>query len=113
MYSPKSEVYKALKTLGCHCVQGSQASFNDGEIPAITFRIGSQSTNLDHDLEIADEVIEMVVDIWADDSVTTTRILNEVEATMRKLHYRLSYSADIPAPTGALFHTSARFTTVR
>lgn len=113
MYTPKTEVYNTLKALGYHCLQGSQATFNDGEVPAITFRIGSQSAELDHDLAIGAESVEMIVDIWADDSVTATRILSEVVDAMREIHYRLTYSADVPAPTGALFHTTARFTTIR
>lgn len=114
MYNPKPEIYSTLNALGYYCRQGSQAAFSDGQVPAITFRIDENSIEqLDHDIEIARQRIVVIVDIFADDSVTTSRILGEVEEAMRGIHYRMSYSSDIPAPAEALCHTNARFVITR
>lgn len=113
MYQPKADIFAALKSLGHYCAQGGQAVFGDKQVPAITFRIGNNSVERDLDNEIAGQAITVVVDIWADDSVTATTILGEVEEVMRGLKYRLSYSADVPAPVGALQHITTRFETFR
>lgn len=112
MYIPKAQLQKTLSSLGYHCHQGAQASFADKEIPAITFRVDSNSTNLDLDNQISSQNISVVVDIWADDSVTASRVLSEVEEVMRTDGYHLTYSADVPQPKGCLFHINCRFTTV-
>jgi len=69
--------------------------------------------DLNLDNEIRRQDITATVDVWADDSPTASRILGEVEAKMRSIGYRLSYSADVPAPAGALYHINCRFDTVR
>lgn len=112
MYTPKTQIYTKLKALGYYCHQGAQAVFADNEVPAITFRVDNNSVNLDLDNEIASQDIDVVVDIWADDSVTASRILSETEGAMRELGYRLTYSADVPSPEGCLFHINCRFVTV-
>lgn len=112
MYQPKEELYKTLKALGYYCRQGAQATFADGELPAITFRIENNSVELLLDNTISHQDITATVDIWADDSKTASSILTEVESALRGIGYRMSYSADVPAPTGALFHTNCRFETL-
>ena len=112
MFTPKSQIYQKLQSLNYYCHQGAQATFADNEVPAITFRIDNNSVNLDLDNEIASQDIEVVIDIWSDDSVTASRILSEVEGDMRELGYRLTYSADVPSPEGCLFHINCRFVTV-
>lgn len=112
MFIPKAQLQKALSSLGYYCHQGAQASFTDNEVPAITFRVDNNSTNLDLDNEISSQDISVVVDIWADDSVTSSRILSEVEEVMRAEGYCLTYSADVPQPKGCLFHINCRFITV-
>lgn len=111
MHLPKQEIYQALNTLGYTTVQGAQSVFN--EAPAITFRIADNSTNLDLDNEIASQDIVAVVDIFADDSPTASGILSQAEAKMRSIGYRLSYSADVPSPEGALYHINSRFEAIR
>lgn len=111
MYIPKPQVYEALKALGYYCHQGAQAVFADDEVPAITFRVDNNSANLDLDNEIASQDIEVVIDVWADDSPTASKILSETEEAMRKIGYRLSYSADVPSPEGSLAHINCRFIT--
>ena len=114
MYNPKPEIYNTLKALGYYCRQGAQAVFAEDQVPAITFRIDDNSIDqIDHDLDIASQTISVIVDIYANDSVTTSRILGEVEEAMRGIHYRMPYSSDIPAPAEALCHTNARFAITR
>lgn len=113
MFTPKSEIYAKLNTLGYYCHQGAQAVFADNEVPAITFRIDNNSVNLDLDNEIASQDVEAVVDIWADDSVTASSILSSVEGAMREIGYRMTYSADVPSPEGCLFHINCRFITIK
>lgn len=113
MYTPKAEIYEALNDLGYYCRQGQQAVFTDQQLPAITFRIDNNSVNLYLSNDIESQNITAVVDLWANDSPTTSEMLTEVEGVMRGLGYRLSYSADVPAPAGALYHTNCRFDTLR
>lgn len=113
MYLPKADVFEALVNLGHHCVQGGQAVFSDNQVPAITFRVDNNSVTRDLDNEIASQDITVTVDIWADDSVTASNILSQVEGTMRGLSYQLTYSADVPSPVGALQHITTRFSTLR
>lgn len=112
MFTPKVQLQKALSSLGYYCHQGAQASFADNEIPAITFRIDNNSVNLDLDNQIASQDINVVVDVWADDSITASKILSEAEEVMRVNGYHLTYSADVPQPKGCLFHINCRFITV-
>lgn len=112
MYIPKTQIYDKLKALGYYCHQGAQAVFADEEVPAITFRIDNNSVNLDLDNNIASQDIEVVIDIWADDSPTASSILSKVEEAMRSIGYRLTYSADVPSPDGCLFHHNCRFVTI-
>jgi hypothetical protein len=113
MFAPKSEIYETLNQLGYFCLQGSQAVFSDGQVPAITFRIDNNSVELDLGNEVASQDITATVDIWADDSPTTSRMLGEVETAMRSIGYRMTYSADVPSPQGALTHVNCRFDTIR
>lgn len=112
MFKPKSEIYNKLKTLpGVTVRQGAQTVFAD--TPAVTFRLDNNAVNLDLDKNIASQDIAVAVDIWADDSPTASNLLSEVEAKMRELNYRLSFSADVPAPEGALYHIATRFEAAR
>lgn len=113
MFLPKSEIYEALKALGYYCLQGAQATFNDDQIPAITLRIDNNSINLDLDNDISSQDITVTVDIWADDSNTASKILSQAEEAMRAVGYRMTYSADIPSPKGALFHIQCRFSGIK
>jgi len=107
MELPKAEIFSALAALGYECRQGSQAVFANP--PAITFYVANNSVDLDLDNEISSQEVTVVVDIFADDSPTASRILSEVEIAMRNLGYRLSFSADVPSPEGALYHITTRF----
>ena len=113
MFAPKEEIYAALAGLGYYCRQSSQAVITDTEVPAITFRIDSNSVNTDLDNEIASQEVIVAVDIWTDDSSEGTRILSEVEQAMRSLHYRLSNSADVPQPTGCSNHITCQFIAIK
>ncbi len=111
LYNPKKEVYTALKALGYTCVQGNQAIFN--KTPAITFNIGDNVPTYDLEKDIAKFDVEMNVDVWADDSVTASRVAKEVESAMRGIDYLMNYLADIPRPEGALYHIAMRFDAIK
>jgi len=113
MYTPKTDIYNALKALGYYCHQGSQSVFADSEIPAITFRVDGNSVNLDMDNEISSQDIDVAVDIWTDDSSEGSIILGEVEEKMRSLNYRLTNSADVAQPDGCLNRITCRFIAVK
>lgn len=109
MYLPKSDVYNSLKTLNYYVSQTQPTEFN--ELPAITFRVGDNSVNLDLDNTIISQDIEIIIDIWAEDSVTASMVLSQVEEKMREINYNMSFSSDIPN-IGNLYHINCRFTTI-
>lgn len=106
MYLPKSDVYNSLKSLNYYVSQSQPSTFN--ELPAIIFSVGNNSITYDLDNNIGTQDIEVIVDIWAEDSVTASKVLSEVEQTMRLQNYRMSFSSDIPN-TGNLYHINCRF----
>lgn len=109
MYLPKTDIYNSLKTLNYYVSQTQPTEFTD--LPAITFRIGDNSVNLNLDNEIISQDIEVIIDIWAEDSVTASNVLSQVEETMRQLKYQMSFSNDVPN-IGNLYHINCRFTTI-
>lgn len=109
MYLPKTDIYNGLKTLNYYVSQTQPTEFTD--LPAITFRIGDNSVNLNLDNEIISQDIDVIIDIWAEDSVTASNVLSQVEETMRQLKYKMSYSSDVPN-IGNLYHINCRFTTI-
>ena len=109
MYLPKSDVYNSLKTLKYYVSQTQPTEFND--LPAITFRVGDNSVNLDLDNTIISQDIEIIIDIWAEDSVTASTVLSQVEEVMRQINYNMSFSSDVPN-VGNLYHINCRFTTI-
>ena len=109
MYLPKSDVYNSLKTLNYYVSQTQPTEFND--LPAITFRVGDNSVNLDLDNTIISQDIEIIIDIWAEDSVTASMVLSQVEGKMREINYNMSFSSDVPN-IGNLYHINCRFTTI-
>lgn len=106
MYLPKSDIYNSLKKLNYYVSQSQPNIFNN--LPAIVFNVGNNSINYDLDNNIGTQDIEVIVDIWAEDSVTASKVLSEVEQTMRLQNYRMSFSGDIPN-TGNLYHINCRF----
>ncbi len=108
MYLPKSDIYNSLNTLGYFVSQTQPPTFND--LPAIIFRVGNNGINVDLDNTIISQDIEIIVDIWAEDSVTASTVLSQVEDIMRRNNYIMSFSNDVPN-IGNLFHINNRFTT--
>ena len=106
MYLPKAEIYNSLKTLGYPVTQTQPAEFTD--LPAITFSVGNNSVAADLDGNIATQDIEMQIDIWAEDSVTASTALTQVEELMRSNLYIMSFSNDVPN-AGNLYHIVCRF----
>lgn len=113
MFNPKTEIFQALSAISLDytVMQGTQAEFNS--TPAITYWIGDNSPEYDLSKAIAKQDIEVVVDVFADDSITVSRIVGEVEAAMREIDYLLTTSTDVPNPEGALYHANLRFSAVK
>ena len=109
MYLPKTDVYNGLKTLGYFVAQTQPAVFTD--LPAVIFSVGNNAVSTDLDGEISSQDIEIQIDIWAEDSVTASTVLSQVEELMRSNLYILSFSNDVPN-AGNLYHIVCRFTKI-
>ena len=109
MYLPKKDVFNSLKELGYYVSQTQPPTFN--ELPAIIFSVGSNTVNTDLDNNILSQDLEIVVDIWAEDSVTASNVLSQVEEKMRLNLYNMSFSNDVPN-IGNLYHIATRFTKI-
>ena len=109
MYLPKSDVYNILKSINSnyYVSQTQPATFN--ELPAIIFSVGNNSINTDLNNTILSQDIEIIIDIWAEDSITASNVLSQVEEAMRLNLYNMSYSNDVPN-IGNLYHIYSRFT---
>ena len=106
MYLPKTDVYNSLKALPYHVSQSKPAVFT--ELPAVTFGVGNNAITTDLDGSIASQDIEITLDIWAEDSVTASTVLSEVEEIMRSNNYIMSFSNDIPNISD-VHHIACRF----
>ena len=109
MYLPKRDIYNSLSTLNYFVSQTQPATFED--LPAIIFNVGNNSVDVDLNNTIISQDIEVNIDIWAEDSVTASNVLNQVEEIMRQLGYNMSYSSDVPNICN-LYHINCRFTTI-
>ena len=107
MYLPKSDVYNSLKQLNYYVSQTQPAVFS--ELPAIIFSVGNNVLDYDLDNNIISQDLEIIIDIWAENSVTASKVLSKVEEIMRLNLYKMSYSNDVPN-NGNLFHILNRFT---
>lgn len=108
MYLPKTDIKNSLSTLNYKVMQSTQANFN--ELPIITFEILDNNISLFLDNSISYQTIIIKIDLWSDDSITTSNMLNEVEGIMRKNGYKLEFSSDVPNVDKSIFHTTTRFT---
>ena len=106
MYLPKTDVYNSLKALPYYVSQTHPAIFTD--LPAIIFSVGNNAVSADLDGEISSQDIEIQIDIWAEDSVTASTVLSQVEEIMRSNLYIMSFSNDVPNVSN-LYHTVCRF----
>lgn len=106
MYIPKSDIYNSLKELPYYVSQTHPAIFTD--LPAIIFSVGNNAITTDLDGDIARQDVEIQIDIWAEDSVTASEILSQVEEKMRSNLYIMSFSNDVPNISN-LYHTACRF----
>ena len=106
MYLPKTDVFNSLKTLNYFVSQTQPPIFAD--LPAIIFSVGNNAVSTDLDGEIASQDIEIMIDIWAEDSVTASTVLSQVEELMRSNLYIMSFSNDVPNVSN-LHHIACRF----
>lgn len=112
MYLPKSDIYanlNDLKTIDYSVKQASQCVFD--ELPTVTFQVSTNKLRLDLNNDIAAQDIEITIDIWADDSLTASNVLSDVEKTMRYIGYKLTSSTDVPN-IDSIFHIVSRFQTI-
>ena len=107
MYLPKTEVYNSLKELPYYVSQTQPAIFTD--LPAIIFSVGNNSVSADLDGKISIQDIEIQIVICAEDSVTASTILSQVEEKLRSNLYIMSFSNDVPNVSN-LYHIVCRFT---
>ena len=107
MYLPKADVYDSLKVLPYFVAQTKPAVFT--ELPAVIFNVGNNAITADLDGAILSQDIEIQIDIWAEDSVTASSVLSQVENIMRSNQYIMSFSNDVPN-AGNLQHIVSRFT---
>lgn len=110
MYIPKSEIFNILSTLSYNVSQAHQSVFNT--LPSITFRVEDNSIDLDLDNIIQSQNIIVIIDIWAEDSITASQILKEVENKMRENNYSLVTSKDVPN-NDEIYHIYSRFFTIK
>ena len=106
MYLPKTDVYDSLKALPYFVAQTQPAVFT--ELPAVIFNVGNNAITTDLDGAIASQDIEIKVDVWAEDSITASLVLSQVEEIMRSNKYIMSFSNDVPN-AGNLYHIANRF----
>jgi len=106
MYLPKADITNLLKQLSYFVSQNQPAVFN--ELPAIIFKINNNSITTDLDNNILSQDIEIIIDIYAEDSITASKVLSEVEEILRNDLYNMTFSGDIPN-TSNLYHINARF----
>lgn len=111
MYLPKHDIYTALSTIPSVTVlQGSQKTIVN--VPAITFFISDNTTELDLSNEISNQNIEVTIDIWAQNSTDADGLLTQIETNIRALGYRLSYCTDVPDPEN-ICHINTRFSGIK
>lgn len=116
MYNPKPEVYETLKALGYSCSQGRQAVFEEDKLPAITFTLGNKTGRYELDKTARAYDVEVVVDVWGNESAVVSRVAGEAEAAMLEIDYLLTYCADIPPDLeteGSLYHIQMRFGAIK
>lgn len=106
MYLPKTDVYNSLKALPYYVSQTKPPVFT--ELPAITFGVGNNAITTDLDGDISSQDIEITLDIWAEDSVTASTVLSQVEQIMRSNNYIMSFSNDVPNISN-VHHIACRF----
>ena len=109
MYLPKTDVYNSLKELPYYVAQSKPAVFTN--LPAVTFGVGNNAISTDLDGDISSQDIEITLDIWAEDSVTASTVLSEVEEIMRSNNYTMSFSNDVPNISN-IHHIACRFTKI-
>ena len=108
MKNVKAQIYKILKNEFKNVMQQNGNIFN--ELPCVTFYISDNSLGLTLDNEIAEQYITVIIDIWTKTSKEGIEMLEILESIMRKEHYKLDFSADIPQDN-QIYHTTTRFTT--
>lgn len=106
MYLPKTELYNLLSSLGYQVYQVRPEIIS--VFPCITFNVSKSEMFIDLDKEIGYQQMMFNIDIWANSSVESSEILQEVEELLRGNSYRLYDSYDVTDPDG-YSHIASRF----
>lgn len=113
MYEPKVDICNSLKTIeGVEVYQKKPKKFLTDKLPAVTFFVLRNETNLNLDNEIATQDLAIQIDVWADRSTEATNTLKQIEAVMRENFYTLRFSQDFDDPSG-LNRITTRFEKIR
>lgn len=111
MYLPKADIYAVLKNINnSYYVSQTQPPVFE-VLPAIIFRVDNNIINTDLDNNITHQNVDITVDIWADDSVTASNVLSEVEEALRNNQWQMTNSMDVPN-IGNVFHIVSRFSNI-
>lgn len=102
LYLPKTDILNILKTLPYSVGQPNQTVFS--ELPTITFLIDDNTPLYGLKNEILSQTIRVIIHMWAEDSVTASTMLKEIEALMRQNGYLLKNSKDIPNIDNSVYH---------
>lgn len=106
----KSQIYTALSSLSAKypVLQASDNVF--ASFPSITYFV-ENNYNTDHDNEVYGK-INLVIDIWTENSVDCYTILQELGVVLNEIGYQLSSSNDVPNEDKTIYHLNAQFTTI-
>ena len=107
IYEPKADLYAALTTLGYPVMQSSESDFS--ELPCITFYITGNDASYTLDNQIASQTVEVVIDIWSENTEDISQIFKDLEVLMRSNFYKLNYSSDVPNIDNNVHHMTTRF----
>lgn len=109
---PKAEIYAILQEVA---VAGLEIEVYQERpeviesFPCMTFRISNNVPQYDLDKSIGKQDIIVIIDIWAETSVDSGKVLVALESKMKEYNYLLAFNGDVPDPEGNS-HITTQFT---
>lgn len=115
-YEPSTDVYNLLQEVATAC--GATVDMGEPEtvtaMPAFTYFVPSNEPTYTHDVAIGKQVIEIVIDIWAEDMQTANTMLSTLVATFNTARYMLTLANDVPDPsTNRVAHKHTTFKLIK
>jgi len=107
MEEPKAEVSAILIQLDGVSTYQERPEVIENR-PCVTYAIADNRPEYSLDKDVANQNVEVDVDIWGDNSAETGSILKDLERLMIAGGYRCSFAQDIPDPDGGS-HIATRF----